>query len=227
MLRLMQVGSVALLLLAFAAVATPAGAATVSVAQTEVSSYREGTDTLRFLSVSGAPGEANHLVVATLGAPLTSQVIEVRDTVPLTAGDGCSAFSEGVVRCDPGPAGVFVSVTVNAGDGDDKVDGRLVRQTYRATGGDGADRLLGPQGTEISGGAGDDSLTLEGGADIYGNLRDRPGELDGGAGADRLQGSSGKDSFLPDGPGADVGDDTIDGSGGFSTGSATGTGPSA
>lgn len=85
----------ALTLLAFAALAAPAGAATVSVEDS----------TLRVLA---APGEVNRL---TVGA---SSVTDPAS--PVTAGQGCSPVPGGVT-CVPAD-GAFV----DAGDGDDAID---------------------------------------------------------------------------------------------------------
>jgi hypothetical protein len=87
----------ALTLLAFAALAAPAGAATVSV---------EGS-TLRVLA---APGEANRL---SIHSPTVTDL-----GAPLTPGPGCTAATGGAT-CAPAD-GAFV----DAGDGDDAVDVR-------------------------------------------------------------------------------------------------------
>lgn len=71
-------------------------------------------------------------------------MVEVRDVVALTAGRGCELLADGAVRCDPGPFGVYVHVAVDAGDGDDDVDGHAVRQFFSAHGGAGSDRIHGP-----------------------------------------------------------------------------------
>jgi hypothetical protein len=92
-------------LAAFVVLASPAGAATVSV---------DGSS----LRITAAPGEANQLTIAAdpAGAPTTS--LTVTDTgAPLTLGPGCSATDIGVkcvTAADP-------TIDVLAGDGDDSV----------------------------------------------------------------------------------------------------------
>ncbi len=106
------------------------------------------------------------------------------------------------------------AVAVNAGIGNDKIDGSAVLGNVRQEliGGDGNDSIAGGAGIDlISGGAGDDLLLGNGGADSL--IGDSGNDsLDGGAGADSLSGGDGDDSLV----GGD-GKDRLIGGGGADT----------
>ena len=138
----------ALVLLAgFMTLASPAGAATVTV---------DGS----FVRILAAPGEANQLTVAPTaaspgapgptpapaGSPASS--LTVTDTgAPLTAGSGCAQTDAGVTCVTP----VDAAIDVYAGDLDDSVTVAV------------------PAGSFVDGGAGSDLIDVANGAASAGN----------------------------------------------------------
>jgi Ca2+-binding RTX toxin-like protein len=123
------------------------------------------------LTITGAPGEVNDLVI-TSGEHDEDSYVRVHESGPgatLSDGSGCVMYA-GDAYCDS-----VDRITVNAGDGDDKV----VNQTgARATlsGGRGADQL--------TGGTDDDTIDGQEDADT----------LTGGYGYDDIRGGSGVDT---------------------------------
>lgn len=189
-----------LALLAFALLAGPAGAATVST--TTSSFYDPGgkgfppqTVTTRTVALDAAPGEVNVLAVTVAGGAVT-----VRDTgAALTAGAGCAAGAEGTVTCSVADASI-VGLKGGLGDGGDRLDVSGIRAPV-IDAGPGDDVVTSADGGELAGGDGDDALAI-GGA----------GVLRGGPGADALTGSPQYDT-LDGGPGTDV----LDGGAGTDT----------
>ena len=150
---LARVAAVALLALVLPPLA---GAATVSLTRGE-------------LAVAAGPGEANEIAV-TEGTDGTLWVTDVG--APVTAGTGCSVRAANTAECD----GAVDSLTVHAGDGDDRVLNAVYVpcELYGEAGNDALEGA-GPIAS-LFGGPGDDKLVA--GADI--------GILDGGRGADTL-----------------------------------------
>ena len=160
---------------------------------------------------TGGPGEGNALTIA----PDGSAFVFREAALALRAPAGCTQRSEREVAC---PSGSFpLSVTVNAGDGDDVVDvSATAGGGMTLGGGPGDDRLVGA--TEIFGDAGNDELVGANG--LVSSLAGQDGDdrltsgrlgsrLDGGAGADVLTGSAREDALI-----GGLGDDAIDGGGG-------------
>jgi hypothetical protein len=176
---------------ATAALAAPGAAqgATFSVAERSATG-----DVVRY---EAAPGETNDVTIRDVGGEYV-----VRETnAPLFAGEGCRASAPGEVTC-PGrahlhvrlgdgpddarwnlavrtPDGLARLIFVEAGDGEDALDGNGVLE-----GGPGRDSLSGTAAGElIRGGDGDDALTGLEGDDA----------LDGGDGEDLVEGDEGDD----------------------------------
>jgi hypothetical protein len=156
-----------------------------------------------------APGERNRVVMAAdLATPYPYELV-LRDTAAvLTAGPGCVSVDEHTVRCvgpPPAPPSISrqqLSVSIDAGDGDDVVTTPASFLTpVVVTGGDGDD-VLGGAG-RLAGGAGNDVLT--GGDDGPGYKGSGPPSdgLSGGPGDDVLRGGGGDDQ-LDGGAGSDV-----------------------
>jgi Ca2+-binding RTX toxin-like protein len=151
------------------------------------------------------PGERNALTIAPDGAAFVFR----EEAIPIAAPAGCTQRSEREVAC---PSGSFpLSVTVHAGDGDDRVD---VSATggggMTLGGGPGDDRLAGA--TEIFGDAANDQLT--GSPQLVSTMDGQDGDdrlesgvrgaaMRGGEGNDTLTGGRGRDS-LDGGTGGDV-----------------------
>jgi hypothetical protein len=123
------------------------------------------------LTVTAGPGETNHIQLYEYEGDDDDTYIRVREApgVGLSTGSGCGLY-QGDVWCGP-----VSSLTVSAGDGDDKVTSEA---TVPSTllGGHGADHL--------TGGAGDDTIDGQEDADT----------LMGGFGNDDLRGGSGIDT---------------------------------
>lgn len=175
---------------ALAAGAAPAGAATVNLDTLPCTSDRGGCPSpYQLLEVRDTGGEANDLAFA---RDQTGIVVTDART-PLTAGRGCQSLSPDQVRCAATPD--VVRTTIDAGAGDDVVDGGGL--SFGTTGGlleggPGNDVLWGSVGSEeLSGGGGTDRLDGRGGDD---RLRD--GDRSGEAGPDVLEGGPGLDLVL-------------------------------
>lgn len=156
------------------------------------------------VQVRAAAGERNDLALA-----LTDEAITVTDaTLPLTAGNGCSAIDEHTVRCANANGAPRANVAL--GDGDDHlaVSGDDARDVL-AEGGAGDDTLAGGTGDQTYyGGAGNDTLTGgDGGDALVGGSGDDT--VAGGAGPDVLFGSKGNDDLE-----GGTGNDTLDFAGG-------------
>ena len=153
--------------------ASPARAATVSRAP-------DTPKTSAFLTLLAEPGEANRIEVV-----LDDRGVTLRDAgAPLTT-DGCRSVAPDEVRCDE-----VLGLTVDAGDGDDRVT--LSGSSARGggvTGGPGDDVLSGGAGPDaVSGGGGRDQVTGGGGDDLLAD-GDDPAAPD----ADRIDGGPGVD----------------------------------
>lgn len=123
------------------------------------------------LTITGAPGEVNDLLI-TSGEHDDDPYIRVRESGPgagISNGSGCVLYA-GDVYC-----GSAHRITVNAGDGNDKVVNQTSLES-KLTGGRGDDQLYG--------GGGDD--TVEG--------QDDADTLSGGFGDDDLKGGPGSDT---------------------------------
>ena len=186
-----------------------ASAATVSVTTIETGN-RGGTYRSQTAVYAAAPGEANDLTLggdASAGDPYGPSTLTFSDPgATITAGAGCVAEGEHVVRCH------FTAeerrTSVELGDGDDRARVDSQPGSVLVDGGAGADTLDGFAHRigflRLSGGAGDDRLLaststgsgLDGGdgSDV---LTGGPGEdvLDGGAGDDAIEGGPGRDAL--------------------------------
>jgi Ca2+-binding RTX toxin-like protein len=149
------------------------------------------------LDVRAEPGEANDLEITV--APGVGELSDVRvrqEGGGLVAGDGCEARPDGSVACS---LDLYI-VTVNLGDGDDRLDvlntDRRVQHT--AYGASGADEVtVGPSGDAcLLGQQGDDELRVAGSAGDC--------SIDGGEGADVLTGNAAGDYLFGGG-----GDDRV------------------
>jgi Ca2+-binding RTX toxin-like protein len=173
---------------------------------------------------SAAPGEANRVTVRPV--PGAGGTVEVREAgATLAAGDRCMLTQPGVAVCDP--SAQFISVMVDAGDGDDQV---RVEDLYAIIdGGSSDDRLIG--GCQITGDDGNDTLVacantlsslghrLLGGTgndSIQGG--DAAETIDGGGGQDVLRRGGGNDDLSDgDARARAIGADVIDGGAGSDT----------
>jgi Ca2+-binding RTX toxin-like protein len=151
-------------LLSLLLLAAPAGASTVAVGDGVVRVQGEGT-------------EANEIEVAVENA----EFIAVDRGAKLTAGAGCTAQSDGSVRC-AGAGGPGVTRAVDLGAGNDVLTVRVL-----------------PDGISINGGPGDDNLEGSNNDDI----------IDGGGGRDTINAGLGNDT-VTDGDGATPDVDTLD-----------------
>jgi Ca2+-binding RTX toxin-like protein len=163
------IASIALLL----ALATPAGAATVSVRSVYVDAYKGSGDYETTVTVDAAPGERNDITAtAVTGGVLVSDA-----GTPLAAGADCSLDDPATARCTVKERYGPPHVVVHAGDGDDRL------------------RAIGSW-VELYGDEGDD--VLDGTGEVFGRFHGGPGDdvlsgsgwFDGGPGADRITGSS-------------------------------------
>jgi hypothetical protein len=160
--------------------AASANASTVS-SQTTESCNRGGCSSVVTVTVAGAPGEANRIVVS---EPDSGHVFVRDQGAPLAAGAGCEAVAGGG-RCPLGDLGI------DTGDGDDRVDATGISRRVAATGGDGADELLGGADADyLRGGDGSDRLHGGPGSDSFSGDDTAPAAdaIDGGPGVDELRG---------------------------------------
>ncbi|HEX8104009.1 MAG TPA: calcium-binding protein [Solirubrobacteraceae bacterium] len=144
------------------------------------------------LTFRAASGEVNAVTLTQEGSVYT-----VRDTgAGVAAGQGCTQIDPQTARCENLPAGV--SVSVDLGDGDDRVSAPL-GQPVSLSGGAGADSLdggsagdqlsPGPGADTVHGGEGADALIAdagEGGENGPMPAGSRDDRFDGGGGVDRL-----------------------------------------
>jgi RTX calcium-binding nonapeptide repeat (4 copies) len=195
-------------LLVLAGLAPPARAAEVGAAPLRVCDSA-GCHDLEEVRFTAAAGEANELTIEHELAAFT-----FRDTVPLTAGRGCSALPDGSVECRA------TSARADLGDGDDRASTSSPRGfagvALAVDGGHGDDVLSGIG--QLAGGPGDDRLTgahLAGG-DGFDALTGTEGSdyLVGGSDTDTLAGGAGDDTLLGDGPRAVPAPDVLDGGAG-------------
>lgn len=193
-----------------------------------------------FVTYTAAPGEHNHVTVASVAGatPGSLGTVTISDpAVAVTSSDPlCPATAPGTVTCsvDDGDA-TLLRVTVRAGDGDDTLDFTALSSVVGVLGGgpgddvlragDFADELLpGPGHDVVAGGSGQDTLSF---GDLHGPIRvDLASGLVRGAGAgpdqvtgiEDLTGGSGDDVLLGDGGKNTIeggpGDDRIHGRGG-------------
>ncbi len=166
-----------------AAVAAPsaAGAATVSV-DAPMYAFRvvgtAGPDDLRLVYAPDPTGggRASALDVTDPSQPVT------------TADPACTAIDPHHVRCS---AFDVDTVTVDAGDGDDRVTSGSAARLFVLTGGAGDDVLQGGDGNDVlDGGPGRDEEHGGGGFDRFTVTPDRVGDgdaLDGGPGGDQVE----------------------------------------
>ena len=159
----------ALIAAAAAALALPAGASAATV------SAADGT-----LSFTAASGEANNLTVS-----LANGSVRFDDTgvAAMTGGPGCSP--KGAQRVECAAAGA-TSVTVDLGDGPDRLTGQL-GLPFRVYGGLGNDTIATPVGDDaVDGGSGADTIDTGWGDDV----------VDGGEGPDSIGGGYGHDRVV-------------------------------
>ena len=213
-----------LCVVALAAPARPAEAASMSYSTERQEGYKGSTIVLGTFTLTAAPGETNRISVVARDA-----VVVLRDeAAPIDPGaSGCESLDPSTVRCavrastDPGAASLL-SVSVVLGDGDDVARADSDRLSVVLSGGEGSDVLdaraagrsdpVSTGGADLDGGEGDDLL-------LGGASHD---ELAGGPGRDRLLGGAADDRLDGDGDGAAPADDVIDG--GPGTDQATYTG---
>jgi RTX calcium-binding nonapeptide repeat (4 copies) len=179
-------------LLIFACSAPPAAAGTASAGD----ECHDKAGCFSNVSFHANPGEANDVRLATDGATVT-----VYDAgAPLVVGEGCAPTGDGGALCRL-PTGTIKSVSVLAGDGNDRVAVRASGVVVATNLDDGDDMFTGDG--VARGDAGDDRLA--GG--------DSDNDLDGGLGADVVLGSGGNDRIgagdgqndaLDGGPGRDL-----------------------
>ena len=200
-----------------------ASGATVSVAQgplfDDAASPEESCSryaqcgTLRVVTVTAAPGEANDVAAALADPSAPLSEVTVRDAgAPLeleaSAAEACALTGPGEVRCRAGAGGqgggTETRLVLRAGDGSDTATvGTGLRAIFDGgagddvlSGADGADRLTGGSGADrLTGAAGDDRLSGGSGRDA---LSGATGEdlLIGGTGADAVSGGTGADRAL-------------------------------
>ena len=127
------------------------------------------------LTVAGGPGEVNDVLLHQEGGEGGASAVYVRESgagAVLTVGTGCQSVAANEVRCN----GVN-AITVNGGEGDDKV----VNETWKPA------TLDGGRGDDVLyGGAGVDSIDGHDGADT----------LSGGFGGDDLHGGAQEDTVV-------------------------------
>lgn len=162
-----------------------------------------GADGGRAIVFTGAPGEANSVLVDR-DPGFTNDLYQVEDQDnPVTSGAGCSnkprtPFSgteESIVQCET--AGV-TTIRVELGDGRDSVsfgtlNGNVV--TDVVNGGEGDDSVTAAHGPSVvSGGGGNDTVDSRGGDDqVTGG--DGDDDVTGGPGNDVIAGEGGKDTL--------------------------------
>jgi Ca2+-binding RTX toxin-like protein len=183
---------------------------------------RAGTASItgNVLTYEAAPGEMNAASVTNQG----SDFFIVENIAPLVAGPGCFLESQHSVRCpSAGISSVVVTLgdlndhfvagsagssgytlSIDAGPGDDNVDGLGFSVGAVIHGGPGNDSLRGSDrfSDTMFGDAGDDTLE---GDDSTNQFQGGDDTLDGGDGNDTLLGDFGSDE-LTGGPGMDVAD---------------------
>jgi hypothetical protein len=126
----------------------------------------------------------------------TGNFIMYRDTSGpyIVAGEGCYQESPSLINCGQGGPGLTATVTLGAGD--DTYDDRVARTDWPAVtvdAGDGNDTVNGSYGNDVlRGGAGNDTLRGIAGND----------QIDGGAGDDTIHGGADDDTIVG-GPGRD------------------------
>jgi len=173
-------GALAVVLVLLAAPSSARGASVgVFVPHCELEQSKYGMcypDEARF---AAAPGEVNKLTITSRVDPPSFQpkITFHDDGATLQARDGCSQVDMNTAEC----TGYNLIAVVDAGDGDDTVEG-----TATMDGGPGNDVLSGSGA--LTGGPGDDVIT---GGDQGDFLR-------GGPGADTLSGGAGNDTLQPD-----------------------------
>jgi Ca2+-binding RTX toxin-like protein len=130
------------------------------------------------LDYAGAAGEANVATISLSGATYT-----VADTVPVTAGTGCTQVTANQVTC---PASGIRRVTAAGGDLNDRITVTAAAPSGAFIhGGPGNDQLRGgPKSDQLHGGGGIDRLFGEAGDDT----------LDGGLENDTLDGGTDSDT---------------------------------
>jgi Ca2+-binding RTX toxin-like protein len=176
---------------------TPASAGTVRATGPDEQCEEQVSDPICTTSLrvthAAEPGERNDLTVERVRG-----FVVVRDAgAPVTAGKGCAQVAPGEARCAdftdrPGGGRIELTVTAEAGDGDDRLAvGALPGlTTVELSGGAGDDLITGATGPDTRGdavvlGGGDGADRLLGGAG--------PEQLDGGKGQDELRGGGGDD----------------------------------
>jgi Ca2+-binding RTX toxin-like protein len=166
------------------------------------STFKVGTVVLSDVSLVGTDA-VDTLKVTTDGTNIstirngkTLQTIAIASVKSLTI---TGKAGNDVITIDPT---VPINITLDAGDGDDKVTGGAGADTL--SGGAGKDTIYGGAGNDrLNGNGGNDRLYGENGADrVYGY--DGNDSLDGGSSNDRLEGGAGLDTFFGQG-----GDDSI------------------
>jgi Ca2+-binding RTX toxin-like protein len=181
------------------------------------------------ITFTAAPEEDNSVTITFTGAEWT--VTESGEDVPLDATGGCHLEAR-TATC-PGGNNPDRTVTVFAGDGNDRVVLTAAAGTYTASelmGQEGNDGIVGGFGPDrIYTGAGTDQIAGRDGDDTLNGSLARPGEpqgtdfdddsLDGGAGNDELTGGASDSPALNGGAGNDTiaggdGEDNADGGAG-------------
>ena len=151
----------------------------------------------------------NGVVDDTLGNVFSGSV----DSITLTAGDGDNLIDLSGVTSGDFTLGTGITVSINAGAGQDTIIGSGLPDSI--DGGDGDDTIVAGNGDDtINGGAGDDKLNGGGGNDTA-HGGDGNDSIDGGGGEDVLSGGDGDDRLRGQGSedtlsGGD-GNDTLDG----------------
>jgi Ca2+-binding RTX toxin-like protein len=138
----------------------------------------------------------NGVVDDTLGSVFAGSV----DSITLTAGEGDNLIDLSGVTSGEFTLGTGITISINAGAGDDTIIGSGLPDMIE--GGEGDDKINTGGGDDVAtGGAGNDTLSGGAGMDA----------LTGGEGNDRLQGQGSSYDTLSGGPG----DDTLDGGDGY------------
>jgi len=161
----------ALSLLAAGILAAPASAATVTATDDVEYDTRYGTYDTRSVQYTGAPGEANRVVIESF----ERYGVRIRDSAGITTQAPCRAEDAQTVVC---PRHGSMSLGVSLGGGDDTLSGRT-ETVPRVDAGDGNDVVDLPSASSfpiVDGGPGDDTLTA--------------GTVKGGSGADVLKGNA-------------------------------------
>ena len=161
------------------------------------------------LTVTGAPGEANAVVLAGRADAVALSFTDVSSDITSWPEGLCRPADQGAVICD-----VPEDVRVDLGDEDDSFTMYEERHAHGLTvlGGEGDDELGGQEHARaktFDGGPGDDLLKPYAGDDV---ILGGPGDdiLWGSEGDDELRGGEGDDELQPD-TGKEPGDDIVDG----------------